>query len=315
MQKIDIGFNISASCLDTFEQCHYKWSHKYVKKTPIVEPRKSWLVIGNAFHSLMENFYKRGAEIDEWDYKWLLSNWEKYLKDEAKAKVNEKSFIAIKGANSEDIFNELKESNFIKNGKADSKKTLKLSKDFKQYEKQIIDIIEDGEYNFSEFDKIQGYSLIKKIYPMLVERDWLVPPKVFDGKVGAEIWFSFKFEAHPIYEPNIVGKIDLIIEKEGVNVIDWKTGKNQVEKIEDSIQLILYSAALLKVFNIDEESLYLVYPNSGDCLKFTVKNNHYEILKKKIMTMLDVLHSKIFKKMENQYCKYCEYQEICEGRE
>jgi len=163
-----------------------------------------------------------------------------------------------------------------------------------------------------------GYKALENLYKILNERDWLQPAWSAGHSRGVEYYFKFPFMGHHKYQVNISGKIDLLIKPhEDICVVDWKTGKSvkyQVETLEDSIQLILYSVALKKMLSVDNEKLYLVYFYANKVKEFEVENEHFELVKNKINNLLDVYDKKKFSKTVDYHCNQCEYRSVCQGK-
>lgn len=82
--KKPLGFNLSASTINAFHSCPWQWAQgKILKRTPPRDP-SPYLVLGNSFHHIMEEFYKREFTYGAWNTKWIFNNWEKIFKIEAK---------------------------------------------------------------------------------------------------------------------------------------------------------------------------------------------------------------------------------------
>ena len=168
-------------------------------------------------------------------------------------------------------------------------------------------------------DLATGYEALDKLYGILQQQNWLQPAWKYGNKKGIEIYFKFPFHGNEKYVVNLTGKIDLLLKRDKeLCVIDWKTGKSvkyQVNNLNDSLQLILYSVALKKVFDVEDESLFLVYFYADKVQKFKVTNQQFQILKEKVNDFLHVYHTKKFAKTVNSWqCGYCEYRSVCQGK-
>jgi len=165
----------------------------------------------------------------------------------------------------------------------------------------------------------EGYKALEKLYLILEKYDWFHSPMEVNGYPGTEYYFKFPFQGNDRYLVNISGKIDLILKRQNqICVIDWKTGKSkqwQANTLYDSAQLILYSAALQKIDNIEEEKLYLVYFYTDEVKEFEVTNDHFEHVKSKINHLIDMFDRKIFKRQKGFHCRFCEFQKLCKEKE
>lgn len=163
-----------------------------------------------------------------------------------------------------------------------------------------------------------GFVALENLYSILKKQKWLQNPWNVGRTKGVEYYFKFPFLGHDKYTVNITGKIDLLMNLEdGVSVIDWKTGKSvkyQVDTLDDSIQLILYSVALKKMLNVEEEKLFLVYFYANKVKEFKVENSHFQLVKQKINHLLDVYYTKKYSKNVSWACNQCEYRSICQGK-
>ena len=168
----------------------------------------------------------------------------------------------------------------------------------------------------TQSDIDSGYEALEKLYDILKKRNWLQKP--WNGSKGIEYYFKFPFLGHKKYQVNITGKIDLLMKiDDDICVIDWKTGKSvkwQVDSLDDSVQLILYSIALKKMFNVEREKLFLVYFYANKVKEFEVENSHFQLVKEKINHLLDVYDSKKFVKNVGWNCNQCEYRSACQGK-
>jgi len=164
----------------------------------------------------------------------------------------------------------------------------------------------------------KGRQYLENLYGILERNDWLHPPLFLNNKSGLECWFKFWYLGHEKYRIKAIGKIDLILKRQDeICVIDWKTGLSkefQVNDIYDSAQLILYSAAMKKEFEVDEEKLFLVYFFTDTVKEFIIDNNHFIHLKKKINHFLDVYDTGKFKKKPGKHCDFCDFKYLCKKK-
>lgn len=78
MKKLD--FNLSASTLNGFVSCPYAFKQDKILKRETIRAPSVFLVFGQAFHKLLETFYKKGT-FKTYD---LFQNWEKFFDIEVK---------------------------------------------------------------------------------------------------------------------------------------------------------------------------------------------------------------------------------------
>jgi len=180
------------------------------------------------------------------------------------------------------------------------------------YAKELVNI------THREEDIEIGYEALHNLYSILKRHDWLQPAWKVGKMNGVECYFKFPFQGHDKYVVNLSGKIDLLLKrKDAICVIDWKTGKNvkyQVDDLSESIQLILYSIALKKMFDVEHEKLFLVYFYADKVKEFEVTNEHFQIVKQKVNNFLDVYHTKKFAKAVSWTCNRCEFRSVCQGK-
>lgn len=185
-------------------------------------------------------------------------------------------------------------------------------------------LVENWEdYYFSEMNSIgiidqdiaDGYKAINNVYNILEKQQWFYPAMNITGKSGVEYYFKFPFEGNDKYRVNISGKIDLLLNRDNeICVIDWKTGKSknwQAETLFDSVQLILYSAALHKLIGIEEEQLFLVYAYVDNIKQFVVNTEHFEYVKQKVNDLLAVYETGGYTTKRGFFCQNCEFQAHC----
>lgn len=78
MKKLE--FNLSASTINSFCSCAWAFKQDKLLKRQAIELPSTALVLGQAFHKLMESFYKQKT----WRTYDLFQNWEKFFDIEAK---------------------------------------------------------------------------------------------------------------------------------------------------------------------------------------------------------------------------------------
>lgn len=82
--KRPLGFNLTASTINSFNSCPWAWAQKKIlKRKPPSDP-SPYLVLGNSFHHIIEDFYAREYNLGSWNTNWIFKNWERVFKIEAK---------------------------------------------------------------------------------------------------------------------------------------------------------------------------------------------------------------------------------------
>lgn len=84
LQKLN--FNLSASTINSFVSCPWAFKQDKILKRPTIRLPSSALVLGQAFHKMMEQFYRLGT----FNTGMLFKNWEKIFDVEAKVQGAEK---------------------------------------------------------------------------------------------------------------------------------------------------------------------------------------------------------------------------------
>lgn len=183
------------------------------------------------------------------------------------------------------------------------------------YEKQMFDL-EDVLKTYhelrTEFEMIsdvvwsEGFPLIQRWYAGVVGRKWLVKPKLCEHK------FEFEMASNLV----ISGRIDLVIVVgDKTYIIDWKTarGRPNIDKLRASPQLMFYSLACKKIFDIDGIPI-LYYVRSGDAYSFEYQIPDYRKLLDRTLRMQTIVESGKFEAIKNDACRYCPLHEDCETR-
>ena len=80
MNKTKLNFNLSASTINSFNSCQWSFQQDKILKRSVEQLPSAALVLGQAFHKLLELFYKRKT----WKTYDLFQNWEKMFEVEAK---------------------------------------------------------------------------------------------------------------------------------------------------------------------------------------------------------------------------------------
>lgn len=117
----------------------------------------------------------------------------------------------------------------------------------------------------------------------------------------------------PFNKANIVGKIDRVL-KGGV-IIDWKTGYNPPQNIDNDIQFILYNESYKQLYGEYPAGVYLASIPTGKLIKYEKKDVYVKELYDRILPeMLDKIkknrlnYTGLFK---YGVCKKCSFIEYC----
>jgi len=168
----------------------------------------------------------------------------------------------------------------------------------------------------SNSEIISGKEHLDWLHGALEKQGWLKPAFQVKDKSGIEYSFKFPYNGHTDFIVDIIGKIDLLQKNSVIDVIDWKSGSNQGNIIDDvasSTQLLIYSAALKKVLDINEENLYLVYIYLHEIRKFTVGNELFKLIVQQVNALLDAYAVQEYQCIKGKHCQYCDYKIICKA--
>lgn len=122
---------------------------------------------------------------------------------------------------------------------------------------------------------------------------------------------SFKLK---IDDVTINGKIDRIDEtEEGIEIIDYKTGKTKDQKtVDKDEQLSLYALASNEAFGLNPNRVSLYFVETGQKISTIKSPKQLENTKKKLTKDIQKIKSSKFKATPNKIrCKFCEYNRIC----
>lgn len=151
----------------------------------------------------------------------------------------------------------------------------------------------------------QGHKQLKEFWA-LHDGKW---PTVLDLEKG----FRLKIDGD-----TIVGRIDRVDEiKEGVEIIDYKTGAAKDEKkLDKSLkrQLLLYQIAMEDIFELKPKKLSFYYFENNKKVSFLGEDKELDDLREDIRQSIIKIKSSDFKPTPGFQCQFCDFREICEFR-
>lgn len=135
--------------------------------------------------------------------------------------------------------------------------------------------------------------------------------------IGIETPFSFwlgKLKAG--------GRIDRVdsLPGKGIEIVDYKTGKNMLDskKAKEDLQLSFYALAATEVHDqifgkaLEDIVLTLHYLDSNQKVTTTRSKEELEIAKEKILSIVSEIEKSDFRCAGGMMCKNCEYKMLCE---
>ena len=173
------------------------------------------------------------------------------------------------------------------------------------YEKNWIE-----DWYESKKQKEEYYSLGKKIAKNFYKEFQKNPPKVLkiESSLALELPFNLKIEGNTLY--GVIDRIDQ--KKEGVAIIDYKTGKSK-DKLtpEDKEQLLIYQIAAEEIFKLKPNELIYEYLNDGTKASFLGSDKEKESLKEKIGLQIAKIKESDFEPTPGWQCGFCDFKDIC----
>jgi DNA helicase-2/ATP-dependent DNA helicase PcrA len=192
----------------------------------------------------------------------------------------------------------------------------KESKEKKEIEKLLFKIYKNcwiDEWYQTKEQKEDYWALGKDVLRKFLKDFLESNPKIkfIDKKPALEVEFYLK-----IGDNTIKGKIDRIDElKEGIEIIDYKTGKTKTKLKEDEKdQLLIYQLAAERVLGLKPLKLTFYYLEEGKKISFIADPKTKESFPKKIEETIENIKKSEFLPTPGWHCKYCDFKDICEYR-
>ena len=113
----------------------------------------------------------------------------------------------------------------------------------------------------------------------------------------------------------LVGRIDRVDRApDGLEVIDYKTGKQRADELKDDLQLPIYSLACENIYK--QYPIRLTYMFLGDDTQYEV---FYEIddlkrIRTEILEIINQINQTDFLATPGHVCNYCQYKKICPAK-
>ena len=174
--------------------------------------------------------------------------------------------------------------------------------------------------NFKELLQIYQNNWIDNWYDSQKQRE-----EYFEaGKRALKLFYDdFSKVKNPILEKSFklkingetfIGRIDRIDKtKEGIEIIDYKTGKSKEKlTLKDKEQLLIYQIAAKEVFGLKPEKLSYYYLEKGVRVSFLGSDKEIKKQKEKIIFQIKNIKKSDFLPKPGWQCKTCDFKDICE---
>ena len=114
------------------------------------------------------------------------------------------------------------------------------------------------------------------------------------------------------------GKIDRIEQTndDGIEIVDFKTGKNKIskKKIREDLQANIYCLAVRDKYEELPKTVVFCYPWLGETTEYTPKEDWIETQKGRIEGMIASILAGEFPEKQQWDCRSCDYLCLCDGR-
>ena len=113
----------------------------------------------------------------------------------------------------------------------------------------------------------------------------------------------------------LIGYIDRVnITENGLELIDFKTGKYKEPQYQSFDQLITYAIYCFQKLNVNEIKLRYVYVEHLRENSLTLKREYLDLHKSKLQNDIKVIEETTdYFKNKTKLCDWCEYKEICQA--
>lgn len=112
----------------------------------------------------------------------------------------------------------------------------------------------------------------------------------------------------------VIDRIDAL-NKDEIEIIDYKTGVVKTEKTIEKDQLLIYQIAAKEVLNMKPKKLTFYYLNDNKPVSFFGKDEETVKMKERMVNFVRQLKESNFRPTPSSHkCKYCDYRNICEYR-
>jgi len=176
----------------------------------------------------------------------------------------------------------------------------------KIFEENWIDEWYENKKQKEDYRKL-GRKIIKDFYEDFLNN----PPKILkvDNALALEMPFNLKIGEHTLY--GVVDRIDE--EKDGVAIIDYKTGESK-EKLsaDDKEQLLIYQIAAEEIFKLNPQKLVYHYLTDNKKAEFIGTEKEKSQLKEKILEEIEEMKSSKFEAKPSHLCKFCDFKDVCD---
>jgi DNA helicase-2/ATP-dependent DNA helicase PcrA len=133
--------------------------------------------------------------------------------------------------------------------------------------------------------------------------------------IAAEMKFQFSLNGRVV--KGFIDRVERTTDGQYV-VVDYKTGYQSENKksIRESIQMNVYSLAILEKFGALPVKASLFYVKNGKIVDYIPDNEHIELQKIRLADMIDAVMTEQFPETPAYHtCRSCSYGDLCEDKE
>jgi CRISPR-associated protein Cas4 len=116
-----------------------------------------------------------------------------------------------------------------------------------------------------------------------------------------------------IEDETIIGRIDRIdLLKNGVEIIDYKTGKTK-ERLspDEKQQLLIYQIGVKEALGIKPVKLSYYYLEDGKKVSFCGTEEEIQKEKERILKQIEEIKKSDFSPTPGWQCQFCDYRDVC----